>query len=119
MDCPAASAGVIAERLIPEPRVEFTNGDQSGDLLAIHDMPVLQDGPKGRWAVKCAVARLDHLQEPFRLIGAEHLRAKFKSIIVASESFCYKRAEVEYGGVPSTGLKINQGKPKGVPGGYQ
>jgi hypothetical protein len=27
------------------------------------------------------------------LIGAEHLRAKFKSIGVASESFCYKRAE--------------------------
>jgi DNA topoisomerase VI subunit B len=34
------------------------------------------------------------------LIGAEHLRAKFKSIGVASESFCYKRAEVEYEGVP-------------------
>ena len=34
------------------------------------------------------------------LIGSAHLRAKFESICVASESFCYKRAEVECDGVP-------------------
>jgi crossover junction endodeoxyribonuclease RuvC len=38
--------------------------DQAGALVEVHDMPTLQDGPKGRRAVQRAVAGLDHLQEP-------------------------------------------------------
>jgi hypothetical protein len=40
--------------------------DQSGALLGIDDMPVLQDGTKAAAGHQRALAHLDHIQEPCR-----------------------------------------------------
>ena len=53
-------------------------------------------------ALLCEMRRQSRSIKPreLGLIGDDHLRAKFESLGVATESFCYKKAEIEHDGVP-------------------